>query len=90
MLLVDHHEPDVVDRGEHRRARAHAHARLPAAQAQPLVVALPLPQPGVQDRDRVAQARAQPAPPVCGVRAISGTSTIAPCPRASAAAQARR
>ena len=47
-------------------------------------------EPGVQHRDDVAEARLEALDSVCGVRAISGTSTIAARPGASAASAARR
>ena len=89
MLLVDHDQPEVVERREHGRARADAHARLAAAQPPPLVVALALRQPRVQHR-HASPKRSTKRPAVCGVSAISGTSTIAERPRSSAAATARR
>ena len=61
MLLVDHDQPEVVERGEHRRARPHAHPRLAGAQPEPLVVALARPELRVQDRDRLAEARLEAA-----------------------------
>ena len=90
MLLVDHDQPEVVERREHGRARAHAHARLAAAHAPPLVVALARRQPRVDHRHRRPRSARRSGPPSAGVSAISGTSTIAERPRSSAAATARR
>jgi hypothetical protein len=89
VLLVDHDQPEPLDRREDRRARPDRDPRLARAQPPPLVVALALAERGVQQRDRVPEARLE-APDVCGVSAISGTSTITPCPRSSARAAARR
>ena len=90
MLLVDDDQPEVGDRREDRRARADADPRLAAAQPVPLVAALARAQPRVQHRDPVAEARAEPRRPPAGVIPISGTSTIAPRPRSSAASAAAR
>ena len=38
MLFVDHHQPERVQRGEHRRPRAHHHRDLAAPGAMPLIV----------------------------------------------------
>ena len=89
MLLVDDDQPEVAQRREDRRARADAHARLAAAQPLPLVVALAQPELRVQHRD-ASPKRSSKRRAVCGVSAISGTSTIAERPGSSAAAAARR
>ena len=56
VLLVEHDQPDPLDRGEDRRARPDADARRAAAKAAPLVVTLARGELGVQHRDRVAEA----------------------------------
>ena len=56
VLLVDHHEAEVGDRREDRRARADADLRLARAQPVPLVAALARRELGVQDRDGVPEA----------------------------------
>ena len=89
MLLVDDDQPEVGDRREDRRARADADPRLAGAQALPLVAALAGAEPRVQQRDPVAEPASE-AGHVCGVSPISGTSTIAPRPRSSAASAAAR
>ena len=61
MLLVDHDQPDVVERREHRRSRPDAHARLAAAQPQPLVAALAPTEAGVEHRDDVAEPGLEPS-----------------------------
>ena len=60
MLLVDHDQREVADRGEDGRARADADERLPVAQPQPLVAALAGGEGRVQDRDPVAEAGPEP------------------------------
>ena len=55
VLLVDHDQAEVADRGEDGRARADADARLAAAQAPPLVVALAGGEGRVEDREAVAE-----------------------------------
>ena len=57
MLLVDHHQPEVGDGGEHGRARPDGDPRLAGAQPPPLVVALAFAERGVQQRHGVAEAR---------------------------------
>ena len=89
MLLVDHDEAEVGDRREHGRARADRDPRLARAQAPPLVVALALASAECSSAT-VSPKRAWKRATVCGVSAISGTSTITPSPRSSAAAAARR
>ena len=81
MLLVDDDQPEVGDGREHGRARPDADPRLAAAQAAPLVVALAGAEPRVQHRHDRSPKRAWKRPTICGVSAISGTSTIAPRPR---------
>ncbi len=61
VLLVDHDQPDLPQRREHRRASADADARLAAPQPQPLVVALAAPEARVQDRDDVPEPRFEPS-----------------------------
>ena len=56
MLLVDHDQAEVGERGEDRRARADAHPRLPRAHAPPLVVALARGELGVHHGHGVAEA----------------------------------
>ena len=56
MLLVDHDQADVRERGEHGRAWPDAHPGLAAGQAQPLVVALPGAHARVHHRDDVSEA----------------------------------
>ncbi len=89
MLLVDDDQSELFQRREHRRARAHADARFAAAQPHPLVVALADAERRVQNRHDIAE-RAWKRQSVCGVSAISGTSTIADRPACSAASTAPR
>ncbi len=56
MLLVDHDQPEPLDRSEHGRARTHAHARLPDPQTTPLLASLCDGEARVEHRDRVAEA----------------------------------
>jgi len=56
VLLVDHDQPDVAQRREHRRARPHADAGLAAAQAQPLLLAFALAKARMEHGDDVAEA----------------------------------
>ena len=56
MLLVEHDQPEPLDRREDGRARPDADARGAAAQPAPLVVTLARGELGVQHRDRVAEA----------------------------------
>ena len=89
MLLVDHDQAEPVDRSEDRRARADADPGLAAPQPPPLVAALAGGEARVEHRDAVAEASRKRAS-VCGVSPISGTSTITPRPRSSAASAAAR
>ena len=89
VLLVDDDQTEILDRREHGRARADADPRLARAQTPPFLVALGRAQLRVQYRDGVAEAFDE-TPTICGVSAISGTSTIAPRPCCSAVAAARR
>ena len=59
VLLVDHDQAEVLDRGEDRRARPDADARLAAAQPPPLVGALAGGEGGVQDGEAVAEPSAK-------------------------------
>ena len=88
MLLVDADHAERRERREHGRARADDDRRLAREDALALVAALRLGEAGVEQRD-VSPKRARKRPTVCGVSAISGTSTIAPRPAASAASHAR-
>ena len=88
VLLVDDDQPESVDRREDRRARADADARL-AARAGAAT------RRGARRRESlecrtatVSPKRSTKRETICGVSAISGTSTIAPRPCASAAAAA--
>ena len=89
MLLVDDHQPDVVHRREDRRARADAHPRLARAQPCPLVVAL-AGESAECSTATVSPKRSAKRATICGVSAISGTSTMTPRPAASVAAAACR
>ena len=89
MLLVDDHETEIPHRSEDRRSGPDDDPRLAAGNAIALVTPLGLPEGRVQDRDRVAESLRK-RPTVCGASAISGTSTIVPRPRSSAASQALR
>ena len=60
VLLVDHDQPEVADRGEDGGARADGDPGLARPQPPPLVVALALAERGVQQRHGVAEARAEP------------------------------
>ena len=87
VLLVD--DDQAERRRSARRPPSAARRRCAPRRSRrrtPLVVALAGAELGVQHRDRVAEARRRSAPTICGVSAISGTSTIAPRPRASAVA----
>ncbi len=68
MLLVDDHQAEVGERGEHGRARAHADPRLAVAQAPPLVEALAEPELRVEDRDAIAEALLEAARGLGGER----------------------
>jgi hypothetical protein len=57
VLLVDHDQAELADRGEDGRARADADARLAAAQALPLVVALARRERRVEHGEAVAEPR---------------------------------
>ena len=81
MLLVDHHQPEVGDRGEDGRARPDRDARLPRTQPPPLVVALALRQGGVQERDHVAEARPEAADGLRGERDLRDEDDRAAPPR---------
>ena len=59
VLLVDDDQPDVLQRGEDRRARPDAHPRLAAGQPAPLVVALAVGEPGVQHGGHLAEPRGE-------------------------------
>ena len=56
MLLVDHDQSEVPDRGERRRARADANARRAAADPPPLVAALTCGEPRMKQGDPVTEA----------------------------------
>ncbi|MEH3055219.1 MAG: hypothetical protein PGN13_14665 [Patulibacter minatonensis] len=56
VLLVDDHEPEIVERCEDGRARADDDPRLAAADPPPLVAARPLAEAGVQHGDDIAEA----------------------------------
>ena len=89
MLLVDADQPEAAHRREDGRARSDDDAGLARGDPLALVAPLRLRQPRVEHGDPVAEA-ARKRPSACGVSAISGTRTIAPSPRSSAAAQAWR
>ena len=55
VLLVDHDQPEVRDRREHRGAGTDAHPGVALAQPAPLGVALGLGEAGVEHRHRVAE-----------------------------------
>ena len=80
MLLVDDDEPDVGDRREDRRARPDADLRL--AGAQPRATRRGArPAESLECRTAtVSPKRSAKRETICGVSAISGTSTIAPRP----------
>ena len=82
VLLVDHDQPEIAHRREHGRPGADADHRLARAQPVPLVAALAGRQPGVKERHADRRTAAANLETVCGARAISGTSTIVPRPRA--------
>ena len=89
VLLVDADDAERRHRREHRRARADDDRRLARGDRARARRAAP---PRVSAECRIATRspkRARKRPSACGVSAISGTSTIAPRPRASAASQAR-
>jgi len=65
VLLVDDHQPEILDWREHGRARSHAHPRLTHAQAPPLRVPLALSQPRVQHGNGLAEAFDE-TPTICG------------------------
>ena len=90
VLLVDHDEPDVGDRREDRRARADADLRLAARAAGATRRGAPRPRALECRTATVSPKRSTKRETICGVSAISGTSTIAPRPWASAAAAACR
>jgi hypothetical protein len=82
VLLVDDDQPSPRMRREDGRARADADARLARAQPRPLVVALAGDSLECSTAT-VSPKRATKRATICGVSAISGTSTITPRPRAS-------
>ena len=89
MLLVDDDEPDLGERGEERGAGADHHARGALAHEVPLVEALA----GGERLCSTATSspkRLRKRPTVWAVREISGTSTRAPRPSASARSMAAR
>ena len=61
MLLVDHDQPEPVNRREDRRARPDDDPRLAARDPHALVAPFRIGEPGVEDRDAVAEPRAHPA-----------------------------
>ena len=90
VLLVDDDQADVGERREHRRARPDARpAPRPRAAAATRRGARPRPSPEWSTAT-TSPNRAWNRPTVCGVSAISGTSTIAPRPAASVSCTARR
>ena len=89
MLLVDHDQGEVADRGEDRRARADADARLALAKPQPLVVALARRERRVQDGDPVAEPGPKAGDGLRGEPDL-GDEDDRPLPRSSAASTAAR
>ena len=85
VLLVDDDQAEPLDRREDRRARPDADARLARAQPRPLVVALARARAWSAGRRRCRRSASTKRDTICGVSAISGTSTITPRPCASAA-----
>ena len=90
VLLVDHDQPEVGDRREHRRPRADGDPRAPGAQPAPLVVALALAQRRVQQRDGVAEARLEARDGLRRERDLRHEHDHARARAASASAHARR
>ena len=90
VLLVDADEPEIRHRREDRGARADHDRGLTRGDSLALVAPLGVGQRRVQDRDPFTEARPKAAPSPAGASAISGTSTITPRPRSSAASTAWR
>ena len=89
VLLVDDDDPEVGHRREHRRPRADDHPSLAGGDAAVLGAAPARLRPLCRTAT-VAPNRAVNRGATCGVRAISGTSTIAPRPSSSAGSISRR
>ena len=68
VLLVDHDQPEALERREDGRARADDHSRLTAHDPLALVAALGFGQCRVEHRDAVAEARAEAADGLRGER----------------------
>ena len=81
VLLVDHHQPEVAHRREHGRARADRD-RAPRRSAAAATRRSARPRDSAEcSSATVSPKRAWKRATVCGVSAISGTSTITPRPR---------
>ena len=87
VFFIDDDQPEVFQRGEDRAPCADDDVRAAGLNLVPFVVALAFGQTAVQDRDQscVSAKRLLKRSTVCGVSEISGTSTIAVCPRLSVA-----
>ena len=79
VLFVDHDQAQVGRRGENRAAGADDHLHLALGDLLPVPMPLGVGQMAVQHRHAAEAARNRST--VCGVRLISGTSTIACRPK---------
>ena len=75
VFLVENDQAQMRRRRKHRAARTDHHLHFAARDPLPMPMPLGIAQVAVQHRD-VAEPRSENVP-VCGVRLISGTSTIA-------------
>ena len=90
LLLVDDDQPEIFDRRENGRARAHHHARLAAPRRATIRARARHPAGRCAAPRRLRRIARAPDRPTHSVSAISGTSTSAVFPRASAASTAPR